>query len=272
MVFDACINNFEITDPGVRVWRAYGIGTGKLLKSENLSSLPSHNTVTCLKQPGNKGTFKEMISGKKEPIQASQSEHVEDNRADDGTMEEGHEGLFFCPEPNCQRSFQDIAYLEHVENHVLTGKHVYELQKLTLHNKARIGYAEGCKPGTSKQLLSSGWALKQTKKSKRFSKNKTKTKQNKTNKQKQNKTKQKKKQKQKQKQKDYLQKKFQVGMECGKKCQPSEVVRDMQRAKGDSGVKLWPRWVRWRISPSSRRRICTGQPTLSIKKYLSITL
>ena len=66
------LNNFEITDPGVRVWRAY------------------------LKQPGNKGTFKEMVSRmrKKEPIQASQSEHVEDNRADDGTMEEGHEGLF----------------------------------------------------------------------------------------------------------------------------------------------------------------------------------
>ena len=40
------LNNFEITDAGVRVWRAYGIGTGKLLKSENLSSLPSHNTVT----------------------------------------------------------------------------------------------------------------------------------------------------------------------------------------------------------------------------------
>ena len=28
-------------------------------------------------------------------------------------------------------------------------------------------------------------------------------------------------------------------MECGKRCQPSEVVRDMQRAKGDSGVKLF---------------------------------
>ena len=40
------LNNFEITDAGVRVWRAYGIGTSKLLKSENLSSLPSHNTVT----------------------------------------------------------------------------------------------------------------------------------------------------------------------------------------------------------------------------------
>ena len=42
------LNNFEITDAEVRVWRAYGIGTGKLLKSENLSSLPSHNTVTCI--------------------------------------------------------------------------------------------------------------------------------------------------------------------------------------------------------------------------------
>ena len=96
-------------------------------------------------------------------------------------MEEGHEGLFFCPEPNCQRSFQYIAYLE---NHVLAGKHVYELQQLTLHDKARIGYAEGSKPGTSKQL-STGWALKQTKKSKRFSKKKqSKTKQNKKQKQK----------------------------------------------------------------------------------------
>ena len=119
-----------------------------------------------------------------------------------------------------------------MENHVLAGKHVYELQQLTLHNKARIGYAEGCKPGTLKQLLSSGWALKQ-RSLKGFQKIKTK----------QNKTKQRKKQtnKQTKKQKDYLQKKFQVGMECGKKCQPSEVVRDMQRAKSDSGVKLWPR-------------------------------
>ena len=173
-------------------------------------------------------------------------------------MEEGHEGLFFCPEPNCQSSFQYITYLE---NHVLEGKHVYELQQLTFHDKARIGYAEGCKPGTSKQL-SSGWHLKQTKKSKRFSKTKNKNKNKNKNKTKQNKKKKNKnKQTNKQtNQKDYLQKKFQVGMECGKKCQPSEVVRDMQRAKCDSGVKLWPRWVRWRISPSSRRRICTGQP------------
>ena len=116
-----------------------------------------------------------MVSRKKEPIQASQLEQVEEHRADDGTMEEGYEGLFFCPEPNCQRSFQYITYLE---NHVLAGKHVYELQQLTLHDKARIGYAEGCKPGTSKQL-SSGWALKQTKKSKRFSPQKTKQTKNK---------------------------------------------------------------------------------------------
>ena len=93
----AKLNKFEITDAGVRVWRAYGIGTGKLLKSENLSSLPSHNTVTCLQQPGNKRTFKEMVSRKKEPIQASQSEQVEEHRADDGTIEEGQEGLFFLP-------------------------------------------------------------------------------------------------------------------------------------------------------------------------------
>ena len=102
---------------------------------------------------------------------------------------------------------------------------MYELQQLTLHDKARTGYAEGCKPGTSKQL-SSGWALRQTKKSKRFSKNK---KQNKTKNNNNN-----------NKQKDYLQKKFQV-VRMWKKCQPSEVVRDMQRAKCDSGVKLWPR-------------------------------
>ena len=173
-----------------------------------------------------------MVSRKKEPIQASQSEQVEERRADDGTMEEGDEGLFFCPEPNCQSSFQYITYLE---NHVLAGKHVYELQQLTLHDKARIGYAEGCKPGTSKQL-SSGWPLKQ-RSLKGFPKTKkqNKTKQNKKKRNKQTKT------NKQTNQKDYLQKKFQVGMECGKKCQPSEVVRDMQRAKCDSGVKLWPR-------------------------------
>ena len=143
-----------------------------------------------------------MVSRKKEPIQASQSEQVEEHRADDGTMEEGHEGLFFCPEPNYQRSFQYITYQE---NHVLAGKHVYELQQLTLHDKARIGYAEGCKPGTSKQL-SSGWALKQ-RNLKGFPKKKNNNNQTnkQTNKQKTN------------KQQDYMQKKFQVGMECGKK-------------------------------------------------------
>ena len=110
--------------------------------------------------------------------------------------------------PVCQRPFQYIAYLK---NDILAGKHVYyELQQLTLHDKARIGYAERLeadfrvmphleepgKPVTPKQL-SSGWALKQTKKSKRFSKNKTKqTKKNnqkKKQKQTKNKTKQNKK-------------------------------------------------------------------------------
>ena len=116
------------------------------------------------------------------------------------------------------------------------GKHVYELQQLTLHNKARIGYAEGCKPGTSKQLLSSGWALKQTKKSKRFSKNKTKQ----TNKNRKNKQTN----KQTNKQKDYLQKKFQVGMECGKSvnrvklsktCKEQKVIVESSYGLNESG-------------------------------------
>ena len=92
--------------------------------------------------------------------------------------------------------------LSTLENHIFSGKHVYSLEQQTLTDKAKLGYAAKlitgtrsvpqlsvpCETGQPKELPT-GWALKQTRKYTRFSK----------------------------KQREYLQRKFQIGEESGRK-------------------------------------------------------
>ena len=241
--------------------------------------------MTCLQQPGNKGTFKEMVSHKKESIPTSQSEQY--GRAPSRWWSNGRRTWMFIFLP-----WAKLPVIISIHG-IIPGKsrpgrkHVYELQQLTLHDRARIGYAERFEadlrvvphleePGKQNTKATFKWMGPTTNKEVRkvfvcfF---KTKQNNNNNNKYKNRKT--------------TCRKSFKYQWNVEKsvnRVKLSETCKE-QKVKVESSYSIllsislsdnlflykggvttketqgsWLRWFRWRISPSSRRRICTGQP------------
>lgn len=133
--------------------------------------------------------------------------------------------VFSCPREGCVRVFQRYSNLE---KHLSFEKCSKYVERYTLMDLAKLEYASRIQEGIgkrpvfeSKQLESTkedavsepkeGWALRESKKSHRF--NET--------------------------QKEYLLQKFNIGQSTGKKAQAEAVAKDMRRAKGPDGKRLF---------------------------------
>lgn len=132
-------------------------------------------------------------------------------------------GIFSCPEESCIKTFQRSSALQ---AHLDEGRHKHALEKETLLDKAKRGYATkitgertqvptvGFRPAASQGAvapLQMGWALKTAKKKTMFS----------------------------QEQKKYLTEQFVIGEESGKKADPKQVSQDMRKVRSESGVRLF---------------------------------
>ena len=132
-------------------------------------------------------------------------------------------GIFSCPEESCIKTFQRSSALQ---AHLDEGRHKHALEKETLLDKAKRGYATkitgertqvptiGFRPAASQGALAPlqmGWALKTAKKKTMFS----------------------------QEQKKYLTEQFVIGEESGKKADPKQVSQDMRKVRSESGVRLF---------------------------------
>lgn len=132
-------------------------------------------------------------------------------------------GIFSCPEESCIKTFQRSSALQ---AHLDEGRHKHALEKETLLDKAKRGYAAkitgertqvptvGFRPAASHGAvapLQMGWALKTAKKKTMFS----------------------------QEQKKYLTEQFVIGEESGKKADPKQVSQDMRKVRNESGVRLF---------------------------------
>ena len=132
------LSNIEFSEEGIRPWRAYGVGTGKLISQ--IPEAPLSNRlpflVVCQAHPSS------FLSGVKSGIRGT----------DDKTeTEEEHsalrEALFTCPEEGCTQTFlRHSSMMQHLD----CGTHKRALENETLFDKAAQEYAE--------QLM--GWALK----------------------------------------------------------------------------------------------------------------
>ena len=130
------------------------------------------------------------------------------------------DGLFSCPVNGCVCTFQKYHNLEH---HMSFGKCRLLEERHTLLDKAKLLYHEKLSEGfggnpfisstaqskPATEVIQQGWALKASRKSKRFSDN----------------------------QKAYLNDKFQIGMETGLKADPEDVSQDMRHAKMENGER-----------------------------------
>jgi hypothetical protein len=121
-------NNFQFQKTGIRGWKAYNIGKGKLIKNRELKQMAENQgetnliTVEPFSNP-------EDDSGllKKSTEKPSGKVIVKEPEGEDSQSSTSTKGLgFYCPEVCCVKVFLSNDALE---KHMDTGKHLYRLQK-----------------------------------------------------------------------------------------------------------------------------------------------
>ena len=131
-------------------------------------------------------------------------------------------GAYPCPYDGCVRVFQRLSALE---KHLSLEKCEQKLERLSLLDRAKLGYKEYLEEGagviptlspvvtaaSGSHTVSEGWALKASKKSYRFN----------------------------DEQKRYLNAKFNIGQETGRKMDPNAVSVQMRKALDPNGKRLF---------------------------------
>jgi hypothetical protein len=223
------LNNMKFSKEGIRVWRAYGIGPGKLKLWDDFS-VPKDYLPPTLKDPHEVSAHTASVSftnimtrrqSKETTVPEQFDSAVEDAIDEDNP---NAESLFFCSEEGCVMSFKRHSSLL---NHFDCGKHKYALECETLFDKAIIIYASKLEQGATcdvpqicedipvnvvaTPILNMGWSLKSTREYKRLS----------------------------EKQKTYLLDTYQVGERTGQKADPVSVSRTTKRARLSSGEPMF---------------------------------
>ena len=232
------LNNFEFQRLGIRVWKAYGIGKGKLIRSQDFKKMARVQNETGLivheqfsNPEVNAGALrkvKEKLHPRKETGKESGSANVDNQHLKRG---------FACPEIGCVKLFVSSKSLE---NHLDTGKHFYRVHKESAHDDIKRKWASKCvtvgtvKGSTSqksesldigkekekeKEFYRQGcergciWALKKPKATVRFTKSV----------------------------KDFLNEIFRKGEETGQKLNPAEVSSQLRNMRTTDGNKMFHR-------------------------------
>lgn len=132
-------------------------------------------------------------------------------------------GVYSCPQDGCVRVFQRMSALE---KHLSLEKCTKSLERHSLMDLAKLGYKSRLEEGVgalpvvlkapvhhqvAPAISPEGWALRAAKKAYRFS----------------------------EQQKSYLLAKFRIGQTTGRKLDAEVVAREMRRARGTDGVRLF---------------------------------
>ena len=203
-------HNFMYEKDGIRVWRAFGVGSGKKLPNNSIYISHQGNTQILVKQP-----FQRNHSVRQTKLKKGNTETA------------SNEGLFDCPEPGCNHVFKSFQSLE---LHMDVGQHSRFVNNESVYDVLRKEWASSFKTVTStkniqqrmqssfkeskESSLKMGWALAQPKTgSVRFPDNVKK----------------------------YLVAKFEFGERTGHKADPAQVSLDIRAAKDESGERLFTR-------------------------------
>ena len=204
-------HNIEFEDTGIRVWKAFGIGEGRLLPFKDILINPQLST--------NIQQEEEFSKNESRPVKPDERRNTED-------------GLFECSVVGCGKVFRRF---EDIELHLDVGKHENTVQSESLYDQLRRDWAEkflniDCRKksknaGVVKSMgaVSSvqnacenrmGWALSKSRAgSIRFSQNV----------------------------RDYLTERFDLGEITGMKSNPSDVENDMRSARNERNEKRFTR-------------------------------
>ena len=209
------LSNIAYTLEGIRVWRAYNIGPGKLISGTEVNTAKLPALAVNKSHPS-------MFAAVTRRHTSSSTEGFPDDPRNE--VEAKATSLFVCPEEGCAKSFlRHSSLLRHLD----CGKHELVLERETLFDKAALEYqhqlevhkGDTLEPilnapisSTGTQYLTMGWALKAgAPRRTRF----TAT------------------------QRSYLTEKFRRGEETGRKADPVSVARAMMTAKDAHGSRLF---------------------------------
>ncbi|RUA04226.1 MAG: hypothetical protein DSY43_06820 [Gammaproteobacteria bacterium] len=205
-------HNFSFEKDGVRVWRCYGIGRGKLVPYKRLILKPQGPTGMIVEEP-----FFDMRQSRDFNLGNPKTDH--DKR----------QPLFSCTQPGCTESFVKFSDLE---LHLDVGEH--SPRSTSMYDKIRKDWANRCltvhmdssTAATCKETVdtsaeiaaepkvSEGWALHKGRGgATQFS----------------------------QAVKVYLTAKFNLGERTGRKCNPEQVVKDMRKARTVNNERMFTR-------------------------------
>ena len=215
-------NNFEYTKRGIRVWKAYNIGRGKLFTNAQLKKLGASQGPTNLtsKQPFSRPREATGALVKSKPAQDKEQTPV-----------------FNCPEETCVHVFSDSSSLQH---HLDIGMHSTEPNRESAFDSIKRNWARRCLsvrpvqkdaplgaetlaggPGTaSTPSCEQGWALKKKKKSTRFSKEV----------------------------RQFLVDAFWEGQDTGRKHDPKVISTQLRSATASNGKKMFAKCEDWLTS------------------------
>ena len=209
------LSHIAYTTEGIRVWRAYNIGPGKLIPSAEV------NTAKLPALEGNKShpsTFTVVTQGHT----SSSTENLQEDDTNEG--EAKSTSLFACTEEGCTKTFlRHSSLLRHLD----CRKHQLVLERETLFDKAALEYQHQLEghggdtlelflsapiSSTGTQYVTMGWAHKAgASRRTRF----TAT------------------------QRSYLTDKFRLGEKTGRKADPASVAPAMMTAKDAHGPRLF---------------------------------
>ncbi|XP_061171627.1 uncharacterized protein LOC133181099 [Saccostrea echinata] len=143
------ISNIEFTAAGLRTWKAYRIGEGCFKDTESLQKLGQAQSTTSLKiiSDFNHSEEHDQIHLKTPENQpgSHDDQSVTLSNDDDDCVDDEPSGmnskLFFCPEYGCLKSYQTF---EKLNEHLLTGNHVFKKLSESSGDKAKKLWAEKC--------------------------------------------------------------------------------------------------------------------------------
>ena len=173
------LHNFEYDSNGLRVWKAFEIGKGKLLMwsefDKNSQCFPQELSVV---EEGDKDQAYVFASKEVEPHDICVEE--DNDLVKDSTVDES--AMFHCPESGCVKQYLSWGRLQ---RHIAAEKHTFQTKNEPVEDivkrkwaslftaTAPVDHASIEGQLSAVQLiegknLHQGWALKKSKKSKRF--------------------------------------------------------------------------------------------------------
>ena len=226
-------NNFKFDSTGIRVWKAYDIGPGRLYTNGQLLKMGVAQGATNMKILQDFGNPEQEVGALLNTGKPPESSGREDEGAssDEGHAEDREDVVCFsCPEAGCVKKYASFANLQ---NHLDTGKHFLKLERESVYDEIKRKWGEACSSvsscgyvadyqasSSSDQQFSTdtphacadeGWAVKKTRKSTRFS----------------------------DKVKLYLRDVFLQGEETGKKASPADISSKLKNLRSEDGKKLF---------------------------------